>query len=479
MRFDIHRILSKGIPLWALTMLTSCAVGPNYSAPDLSVPEAFVQEWEEKPATISVADSPVLWWEILGDEILTELIGTAIEANLDIQIATARLRESRAGRSAARADFLPAVGADGTAAVQRQSENSPFYGGGDRETDFYQLGFDASWEIDVFGGVRRSVEAAGARESAAQAGLKDVTRTVMAEVALNYVQLRGLQKRKIVLLNNIDVQEQTLNFTRNKLISGLGTELEVSQTSAQLLSIKSALPELESGIRLRIYQISILLGEQPEQRYDQLITYRPLPQIPAEVFTDTPSDVLRQRPDIQQAEYVLNAEVADIGVATADLFPRFALFGDVGGVSTATENLFDGASRFWSIGPSFRWSIFQGGKIRAGIEAQEAQAQAALAQYEKTVLEVLREVNSALVEHGYERQKAQSLRAARRQSQNSVELSTTLYQKGLSDILTVLNTELLLLRVEDEYASSLTREWTSLIRLYKAMGGGWPQRSAG
>ncbi|MGL1931539.1 MAG: efflux transporter outer membrane subunit [Desulfotalea sp.] len=473
MWINIFKNIFFGLTLSGFFLLTSCTVGPDYLTPELSPPSAFIGGQNVDASSVVLTENLGKWWELLGDDILNDLIETAVGANHDIQIAQARLQESREGRTIATADFLPSVTANGTGATQYQSKNSPSYAGGDRETDLFRAGFDASWEIDIFGGVRRSVKAAEAREHAAEASLDDVVRIILAEVALNYVELRGFQQRKEVYLKNIDVQQRTFAFTRNRLISGLGTELDVSQTKAQLLSSKAVLPGIEKSIRLRILQICTLIGARPEQRYNQLLTYRSLPQIPEKIFTTTPSNVLRQRPDIQLAERLLAAEVADIGVATAELFPHFSIFGGIGGESDSATNLLDSNSMFWSIGPSIHWSLFQGGKVNADIKIQEAQADAALARYEKTILNVLQEVNSALVEHGYERHTARSLQMAKNESKTSVVLSTTLYKEGLTDILTVLNTELLLLQLEDEYSFSLTREWTSLIRLYKALGGGW------
>ncbi len=470
--------------LFSLMLVGCAAVGPDYVAPETSVPEKFEPLLPERVTTDDQINLPGTWWELLGDDTLVELINKAAQQNLDIRIAQSRLRESRAGRRAAEAGQFPALGGAGVVSTQQQSENSPFFadippqfGGNDAQTDLFQAGFDASWEIDIFGGVRRSVEAAEARYQAAEAGRNEVLRVVLAEVALNYAELRGLQKRKLVLENNIRVQQETLNFTRNRLESGLGTELEVSQASSQLLTTRSALPGIQAAIKLRIFQIANLLGEQPQSRVEQLMVYTPLPQIPDSLFSDVPSEVLRRRPDIMRAERQLAAETADIGVATADLFPKFSLFGGFGVESANVDTLFSSDSIAWSIGPSFSWAIFQGGRIRANIEAQSAQSERALAEYEKTVLNVLQDVNSALVSHSYERETASNLLAAARETRNSLDLSMTLYDEGLSDFLSVLNAEALLLLVEDRYTSSQTSEWTSLIRLYKALGGGWQNYS--
>lgn len=478
MMIDTFKHKLTGWYLLVILLFSSCTVGPDYSAPVLSVPTDFTTDLSAEPAVRVKAAPPQAWWKLFGDKTLDVLIDKAVQENHDIRLAKARLQESRAGSSGARAELFPTVAANTTAASQQQSKNSPSYQGGDRQNDRFHIGFDAAWEIDIFGGVQRSVEAAEARQQAATAGLAEVVRTVLAEVAIHYIELRGLQQRQAVLLKNIKVQRQTLTLTQNKLASGLGNELEVSQARAQLLSARSALPGIESAMRRHIFQISTLLGEHPQQRLNQLLAFQPLPQIPDTIYADTPSEVIRRRPDIRQAEQLLAAEIADIGTATATLFPRFALFGSLGAESAALDNLFTSDSELWSFGPSIRWHLFQGGKIRAAIEAQEAQAQAALVNYEKTVLTVLQEVNSALAEHRYLRQTVQALAAAQQQSQTSVELSTTLYQEGLSDILTVLRNELLLLLIEDQYTTSLTQEWTSLIRLYKALGGGWQQPSA-
>lgn len=463
-----------------LLMVSGCTVGPDYTPPALETPKEFNAHLPADDRPDPAAPLPASWWTLLGDEALTGLIRKAAQANLDIRIAQARLQESRAAGRVAKAGYSPTIGTYGAASVQRQSENSPSFPklpapfpGTDPESDLYRAGFDTAWEIDLFGHVTRSVEAADARLAVAQAGRDDVVRVVLAEVALNYVELRGLQKRKAVLERNIRVQKDTLAFTRNRLDAGLGSELEVSQARAQMLSTKAALPGIEAGLRLRLFQITTLLGAHPGQSLQGLLAYQELPQVPDQFFADIPSEVLRRRPDIKAAEKVLAAETADIGVATADLFPRISLLGGFGWESGASSSLLDTASRTWRLGPSIQWPLFRGGRIRANIDVQTAQAEAALARYEKAVLGVFQEVSTALADHSHERQTARSLKAAIAQSRKSVELSTALYQQGLSDILTVLNTEALLLRVEDEYALSQTREWTSLIRLYKALGGGW------
>ncbi len=453
--------------------LSGCAVGPDYRKSEIALDPEFGAGIPEDSDLTMNAPLPGDWWALLGDTTLTELIEAAAAANHDIRIAEARLREARAGKVAAGADLQPQIQFGGTAETREQSKNSPTYMGGETRTDLFLAGFDASWEIDIFGGIRRRVEAAEARLAGAQAGRNEVIRLVLAELALNYVELRGLQQRKNVLERNIKVQRGTVDFTQNRLLSGLGTELDVAQARAQLLSTESAMPGLEAAINLRIFAIGTLLGENPASRLKRLQPYQQLPPIPEELFEAIPSEVLLRRPDVQRAERLLAAEVADIGAATADLFPRFTLFGGFGTEADTFDLLFDSDSLTWSLGPSMQLPIFQGNRLRANIEAQNAQADAALATYEQTILRVLREVESALTEHGHERLTVKSLEKAKAASNDSVQLAKILYQEGLSDILTVLNAESLLLQVENDYSLSRTKEWTSLIRLYKALGGGW------
>lgn len=459
--------------LFCFLFLSGCAVGPDYRKTEIALAPEFGAGIPEKSDLDMNAALPGDWWALLGDGTLTELIEAAAAANHDIRIAEARLREARAGKVIAGADFQPQIQFGGSAETREQSKNSPNYMGGETRTDLFLAGFDASWEIDVFGGTRRRVEAAEARLAGAQAGRNEVIRLVLAEVALNYVELRGLQQRKNVLVRNIRVQRETLDFTQNRLQSGLGTEFDVAQARAQLLSTESAMPGLDAAINLRIFAIGTLLGENPASRLTRLRPYQPLPPIPAQLFNDIPSEVLLRRPDVQQAERLVAAEVADIGAATADLFPRFSLFGGFGAEADTFDLLFDSDSLSWSFGPSVQLPIFQGNRLRANIEAQNAQADGALASYEQTILRVLQEVENALTEHSHERLTVKSLEKAKAASNDSVELAKILYQEGLSDILTVLNAESLLLQVENDYSLSRTKEWTSLIRLYKALGGGW------
>ncbi len=454
-------------------MWTACSVGPDYEAPDIQTPAAL--GFETGPPT----PLPPTWWALLEDPLMEELMQRALTNNHDLKIAQARLREARAGRQAAASTNYPTVGASGFAGRQRQSQNSPnipplppgtpF----EAESDLFRTGFDAAWEIDVFGGTRRSIEGADARSEAASARLNEVVRTILAEIALNYVELRGIQERQRTTLKNINIQEDTRAFVENRFQSGLGTELELAQALAQLRTTQAALPGLEAGIRARIYQISTLVGDSPGAWLDTLSAYQPLPDIPTAITRDIPSEVLRRRPDVQGAERTLAAETADIGAAIADFFPKFSLTGGLALESGESSSLFESASQTWSFGPGISWALFQGGRIRANVDAQEAQAEAALAQYEKVVLSVFQEVETVIVEHNRERETSLRLESALNETSRSVELSRVLYEEGLTDFLSVLDAEGRLTLVEDQYTQSKTREWTSLIRLYKALGGGW------
>lgn len=453
-------------------VLAGCAVGPNYESPETNASMQFAEAQPLSDANPLPAD----WWLEIEDPILQELLATAAESNLDLEIAAARLREARAGLRSARDNNLPRVGVGGTAARQRVSENSPTlpplppgtpfaY-----ETDLYRAGFDAGWEIDLFGGNRRGIEAANARLGAVQASADDALQTVLAEVALNYIELRSLQQQVANVERSVEVQAETLRLVESLRDAGLANDLEVSQARAQWLATSATLPSLQSGVQLRGFQIDVLLGQQPGTSTEQLQNVRDLPPLPSRLYQNVPADVLRHRPDVRQVERLLAAETAEIGQAQADLLPKFSLTGGYAFESGSTDNLFETASRTWSFGPGVQWAIFEGGRIRANIEAQTAQADSARATYELVVLRALQEVDSAWVAHHQERKTAAQLTATEAEFAHTLDLANTLYREGLSPLRDVLEAEARLIIASNQRVESNAREWTSLIRLYKSMG---------
>jgi NodT family efflux transporter outer membrane factor (OMF) lipoprotein len=339
--------------------------------------------------------------------------------------------------------------------------------------DLFQVGFDSSWEIDLFGGVRRSVEAANAQIQATEEDRRDILVILLSEVARNYVEVRGNQLRLAIARRNIDSQQQTVDLTQARFEAGLGSELEVAQAKAQLAATESLVPALETAARLAIHRIGVLLGQQPGSLLDELSIEAPIPLVPPEVPVGLPSDLLRRRPDIRLAERNLAAATALVGVATADLFPRFFLTGSLGQQTISFSDIALPESRFWSIGPTIRWPVFDAGRIRANIRVQDARQEQALVRYEQAVLLSLEEVENALVAYSKELARRRSLVESVDSNRRAVDISNELYSKGLVDFLNVLINQRSLYLAEETLAISDERVSTNLVALFKALGGGW------
>jgi NodT family efflux transporter outer membrane factor (OMF) lipoprotein len=452
-------------------LVTGCAtVGPDYVPPDTTVSK----DWHTPLNSGLIAgeiDHQALttWWTTLNDEDLSSLIAQAVNGNLDIKDAHARIREARARRGLARADLFPTLEATGSAAWSRSSEDT----GTGKTRDFYAAGFDAGWELDLFGGTRRSVEAAEASIRANQENLHDVLVSLTAEVALNYIEVRTYQKRLAVTRANLTIQQETYHLIQSRYQAGLDDELAVQQARSNLESTRSQIPTLRTGLEEAMNRISVLLGEQPGFLHEQLENYQPVPVVPLEVAVGVPADTIRRRPDIRKAEREIAAQTARIGVATADLYPQFRLNGSIGIEALSLGNLVTAGSRTFSIGPRIAWPIFNAGSIRANIEVQSAIQEQAMIQYESTVLSALEEVENALSAYGEEQIRRMSLEEAADAAKQALELAQYKYQTGLIDFITVLDAQRSLLNYEDQLAQSTGGITSNLVRLYKALGGGW------
>lgn len=413
------------------------------------------------------------------DPLLDSLVDRAVASNLDLKIAASRIREARAQRGVVAAAELPSLGSGGSYTRSRSSENSAGQQGGAANSqgssgsDLFQAGFDASWELDVFGGVRRSVEAADADVDAAEEARRDVLVSLLGELARNYVDARTFQRRIALADRNIALQQETLDVTVSRFEAGLTSELDVAQARAQLQTRRSQVPPLRVGFAQSLHRLGVLLGREPGWLVAEFERVGPIPVVPPEVPVGVPSDVLRRRPDVRRAERRMASASARVGVATADLFPKFSLTGAFGVQSQRVGDLFDLESRFWSIGPSVRWPLFEGGRIRANIEASGAREEQALLEYSKAVLTSLEEAENALT--GYSQEQArrgflvESVAANRRAS----ELADQLYRAGLKDFLNVLESQRQLYESEDQLAQSDRGVTVGLVTLYKALGGGW------
>lgn len=463
----------------AIALLAGCTVGPDYAPSPPAVPDAFGRLDDQPRGPSRAVAGPAdltRWWSRLGDPALDSLVARAVGGNLDLRIAAARVREARALRGIAAADQYPSVNAGADYSRSRRSENAGTNGllpdSADGQ-DLYQAGFDASWELDVFGGVRRNVEAADADVQAAEEGRRDVLVTLVAEVARTYVDLRTFQRRLDIARRNVVAAQDSVDLSNSRFQAGLTGELDVAQARAQLETRVSQIPPLESGLAQSVHRLGVLLGTQPTSLREELAASAPIPVAPAEIPVGLPSDLLRRRPDVRRAERNLAAATARVGVATADLYPRFSLTGYFQLQSDQIGTLFDMNSRAWGIGPSVRWNIFDGGRIRANIAAADARTQQSLASFERAVLGSLEETENALVAFAQEQSRRAALLRAVDANTRAVDLATQLYSSGLRDFLNVLASQQQLFESQDQLAQSDRAVTADLIALYKALGGGW------
>ena len=466
------RFQSAGLVL--LLFFSACTVGPNYERPEVVIPSAWKEAQQKGIDTQSAELSR--WWTAFNDPLLNSLVERAVKSNLDLRIAEGRIREARAARGFTAADLWPTVDVSGAYSRSRTSKNtlsSPSQGGGNPERNLFETGFDAAWEIDLFGGARRKVEAADAALEASVEDRRDVSVTLLGDVAKNYIDLRGQQRRLAVARDNLKAQQETLDLTRVRFEAGLVSDLDVAQAEARVSTTAAQIPALESSLKQAAYALDVLLGLQPGALWDELSKETAIPRLPAELLVGLPSDLLRRRPDIRRAERQLAAATAQIGAATADLFPKFSLTGAFGLQSISASDWFAGGSRLWSVGPTIRWPIFDAGKIRANIEIRNAQQEQALHVYEKTVLTAFQDVEISLVNYTKEQVRYRSLINAVAANRRAVQMANELYLKGLNDFLNVLDAQRSLYAAENDLAQSEAAMASNMVSLYKALGGGW------
>ncbi|MES2706541.1 MAG: efflux transporter outer membrane subunit [Verrucomicrobiota bacterium] len=463
--------IAPRLTLLSLAFLVSCSVGPNYRAGDpAATPGSFVTPGADASATGDVTT----WWTKFREPKLNGLIERALTANQDLKIAVSRVAEARAARTIARADFFPQVSAGASATRSKSSEAAAAFPGlGGAPTNLFNLNLDASWEIDVFGGTRRNVEASTADLQAAGENARDVQVGLIAEVATAYLELRGYQARKSVAERNLKSQRETLDLTRTRQSVGVSNDLDVARAEAQTEATAASIPAFEAALRKSIYRLGVLLGGPPGSVIDELIGYKAQPVAPPAVPVGLPSDLLRRRPDIRRSERELAAATARIGVAVADLYPKFSLTASAGRSALETQDLFKGRSGLWSLGPSLNWPIFTAGKIRGNIAVQNARQDQAAATYEKTVFLAMEDVEGSLISFGQEQKRYASLTRAVGATRRASSLANDRYKAGLEDFLTVLEADRQLLSAEDAQVTSQTQVSLNLVRLYKALGGGW------
>ncbi len=462
-------MIKKSALLFSTFCIAACSVGPDYKTPQTQVADQWANaEFQHLSQEKIMLD----WWRVFGDPLLENYIETAAQSNKDLKVALANLRYARALRGQEKAAFLPQIGSAAQANRTKASDNLATTGNG-QTRNLYDVGFDASWEADIFGGNRRALEAADARTQSAQADYNGIMLSALSEVARNYYEARGLQKRIALLQNNANLQQQTFDVINARLEAGEASEFDLSRARGEYQLTRARIPNLKADLNASIYTLSVLLGQPPEYLLEEMMNVKPLPAPPDIVPVGLRSEILTRRPDIQRAERELAASVADIGAETANLFPKFFLTGDIGSQARIFGELFSASGGLWTLGSLIQWSVFEGGAIRARIDAEEAQSEAALATYEKTVLEALANVETALIRYGQELETRKGLYEGVKSRHQSVRFAKELFDTGETDYLAVLDAERELTASEDDLVTSETRSITKLIALYTALGGGW------
>jgi len=457
----------------AAAILSACAVGPNYHAPEEKTAEKFDGAGPTYSADPATTEKTLAgFWQGFGDAELDKLVGQALASNHDLRIALARVAEVRALRRDTAFDLAPSINASGGYTETRVSREQTL-AGAPRSTEYYDAGFDAFWELDFFGRVRRGVQAASAEVGAAEAAGRDTLVIVTAEVTRSYFELRGFQQQLDVARRNVGNQQATLDLANARLEGGTGTEFDTARAQAQLSTTLGTIAPLEAAVARSIHRLSVLVGREPGALRAELAPAQNLPALPGVVPVGDPAGLLRRRPDIQVAERELAGATARIGIAVADLFPRVTFTGSVGYVSASSGGLGDSGTDAHLIAPGISWAIFDLGHVQARIAASKAHQQGALAHYEQTVLRALEETENSLVTHARARDKLVHDEAAVRASNTAASLARVRYENGASDFLQVLDAERTLLESEDRLARSRTEAATSLIAVYKALGGGW------
>lgn len=452
-----------------LLILAGCAtVGPDYQTPELLLPEA----WQAPVGDLS--DTLAEWWAVFDDADLEELVAHTRAHNRDLAAAVARLDGYAAAYGMTRADFFPMIGAEGGPRWSRQSErvHVPLqYEATDNPGWLYQAGFTMSWELDLWGRLRRSLEAARGQLDASLEDVRNLQVMLQAQVAAEYILLRTVQQRLAFAEKNIALQTETLQLVRDRHEAGLTGELDVRQAEMNLAFTKAQIPQLRTKQTTILNALCLLTGQWPGA-WDHLLDQGTIPEA-AEQPGLLPAELLRRRPDIRAAERQLAAQTAKIGVAKADFYPTLALNGTFALASTYSGEFFSTPAQNYDAGPSLTWSIFNAGKVRNRVRAEEAATRAALARYEQTVLDAYRECEDALAALMHEQQRLALLREAVTAAEQSVELVDSLYRTGLTDFQNVLDMQRQLAMHQDQLAQSLGQSAAGLVAVYKAFGGGW------
>lgn len=454
--------------------LSACTpIGPNYAAPDVPVPDS----WNFSIRSGLDSSSPDIerWWLKFNDPTLNKLIGIAATENRDLAIAAERVEEARAQRGIARGGLAPTLAAGGSIDRARTSESLPFVP--PNPTNLYAAGLDAGWEIDFVGGLRRRVEAASASVEATQEIHHDTMVLVYAEVATAYVEYRTLQRRINLAKANIGKQERSVEITQDRETAGLAPKIDVTQAKTNLSTSKALIPQLQTQAAATRNRLAVLVGRYPGSIDSMLGGGDSIPSPPRSVSVGIPANLVRSRPDLRAAERQLAAQTASVGVAKSELYPKFALSGSFALQTISGGELFDSESKAYSFGPSFRWRLFEGGRIRETVKVEESRTRQALDNYRNILLKAVAEVETSLASIQYERVRKGHLNDSVDSARATVKLIKDNYTEGLVDFQNVLDAERTIFANEDAAAASAGQYALNHIALYRALGGGSKMRA--
>lgn len=460
----------KGIKFFALLILMGCAVGPNYQTPVVLLPESYGKAQEEG---VDEGDLEQ-WWTTFNDPLLDVLVHEALSQNYDLKIAIGKVNEVRALYQIAAAELYPKV--DLNAEESRSRISQTLFGStfrGPPYQNFYRVGFDASWEVDIFGKRRREKESAFYEYEAEVNSARDVYITLLSELASTYIEIRAFQNRMALSKRDIYIQKELLSLARSRFDAGLDSEIEPEEIRFNLEETEAILPELEMNYRHAIHRMAVLLGKTPQSLYSDFEETKGIPISTAAIPLGLPSDLLRRRPDIRQAERNLAASTANVGSAIADLFPRFSLLGSLGFESSRSQNWLKAKSLAWSFGPNIDWPILYFGRLRANIRAKNAKEQQALFNYEQTILTSLEDVENALVAYYKEDERVDRFEKQMASAERTYALTRDKYLSGLVDFSALLEADRARVASENNLVKSTEALSTNLVALYKSLGGEW------
>ena len=457
-------------------LVSACTVGPDFRSPALAPPFASLLRGDQRAGATLLTEAEPLddWWSAFNDPVLSGLMGRVASQNLDVETSFARLEQARAQRRIAGGGRLPSVSASASYARARASSRGPsaVTHDGSSNYDVFEGGFDASWEIDLWGRVRRTVEAATARYDAAGSGTRLALLVVEAELARDYVMLRGSQSQLDVLRDNLEIAGRSVALTRSRFANGVTTRLDVANAEAQASSIEASIPRVEADRDTLVNAISLLLALPPRALKTALEPTGALPARLETVSLGIPSELLLRRPDIQQAEHELHAATAEIGVAKADFLPRISLNGNLGSQAFQLSSFGGWSARQLSVGPAISLPVFQGGRLRGMLDLRTAEQQEAAIRYQGVVLAAWHEVDDALIGYSAEQRRRDSLARTVEQNEVAFMVAERRYREGAVDFLNVLNVQKLLLEARSEVIRSNMDASVNLISLFKALGGG-------